>query len=176
MGANKLLISVVDDDAAIRKALRRLLSSADMNVATFDSGQAFLDSLANQSPDCLILDLHMPGISGLELLQGLSRIDVAVPTIVITAYDERAMECLAAGAQAYLRKPVDDQVLLSAIESAIRTHTVRALSERSIRDTNIAKPISFRLNSSAYSSSTSTAPLQPCPSRPRFLEVALLLV
>ena len=101
MGANKLLISVVDDDAAIRKALLRLLSSADMNVATFDSGQAFLDSLANQSPDCLILDLHMPGISGLEVLQGLSRIDEAVPTIVITAYDERAMECLAAGAQTY---------------------------------------------------------------------------
>ena len=125
MGSNKLLIAVVDDDAAIRKALRRLLSSADMNVATFDSGQAFLDSLADQSPDCLILDLHMPGITGLELLQGLSRIDVAVPTIVITAYDERAMECLAAGAQVYLRKPVDDQVLLSAIESAIRTHTVR---------------------------------------------------
>jgi len=125
MGANKLLIAVVDDDAAIRKALRRLLSSADMNVATFDSGQAFLDSLANQSPDCLILDLHMPGISGLELLQGLSRIDVVVPTIVITAYDERAMECLAAGAQVYLRKPVDDRVLLSAIESAIRTHAVR---------------------------------------------------
>ena len=126
MGANKLLIAVVDDDAAIRKALRRLLSSADMNVATFDSGQAFLDSLANQSPDCLILDLHMPGISGLQLLQALSRIDdVVVPTIVITAYDERAMECLAAGAQVYLRKPVDDHVLLSAIESAIRTHTVR---------------------------------------------------
>lgn len=125
MGANRLLIAVVDDDAAIRKAFQRLLSSADMNVATFDSGQAFLDSLANQSPDCLILDLHMPGISGLELLQGLSRIDVVVPTIVITAYDERAMECLAAGAQVYLRKPVDDRVLLSAIESAIRTHTVR---------------------------------------------------
>jgi FixJ family two-component response regulator len=125
METNKLLIAVVDDDAAIRKALRRLLSSADMNVATFDSGQAFLDSLANQAPDCPILDLHMPGISGLELLQGLSRIDVLVPTIVITAYDERAMECLAAGAQVYLRKPVDDKVLLSAIESAIRTHTVR---------------------------------------------------
>jgi FixJ family two-component response regulator len=125
MGANKLLIAVVDDDAAIRKALRRLLSSADMNVATFESGQAFLDSLANQSPDCLILDLHMPGITGLELLRGLSRIDVVVPTIVITAYDERAMECLAAGAQVYLRKPVDDHVLLSAIESATRTHIVR---------------------------------------------------
>ena len=125
MGANKLLIAVVDDDAAIRKALRRLLSSADMNVVTFESGQAFLDSLANQSPDCLILDLHMPGITGLELLRGLSRIDVVVPTIVITAYDERAMECLAAGAQVYLRKPVDDHVLLSAIESATRTHIVR---------------------------------------------------
>ena len=125
MGANKLRISVVDDDAGIRKALLRLFSSADMNAATFDSGRAFLDSLADRSPDCLILDLHMPGMSGLELLQELSRIGSCVPTIIITAYDEPALECLAAGAQTYLRKPVDDQVLLSAIENATRTHTVR---------------------------------------------------
>ena len=125
MEANKLLISVVDDDAAVRKALRRLLSSVDMSVATFDSGQAFLESLAVQSPDCLILDMHMPSISGLEVLHELSRIGAGVPTIVITAYDERATECLTAGAQIYLRKPVDDHVLLSAIESAIRTHSAR---------------------------------------------------
>ena len=125
MGANKLLIAVVDDDAGIRKALLRLFSSVDMNAVTFDSGQAFLDSLANRSPDCLILDLHMPGMTGLDLLRELSRIGLCVPTIVITAYDERAMECLAAGAQSYLRKPIDDHVLLSAIESAMRTHAVR---------------------------------------------------
>jgi FixJ family two-component response regulator len=124
MGENKLLISIVDDDASVRKALLRLFSSLHMNAAAFSSGQALIDSLANRSPDCLILDLHMPGIGGLELLRQLSRMGLSVPTIIITAYDEPEAECLAVGAQAYLRKPIDDQVLLSAIESAIRTHTV----------------------------------------------------
>jgi FixJ family two-component response regulator len=135
MGENKLLISIVDDDAGVRKALLRLLSSLDMNAATFDSGQAFLDSLAGGSPDCLILDLHMPGISGVELLRQLSRIGLRVPTIIITAYDEPEMQCLAAGAQAYLRKPIDEQVLLSAIKSAT-DNKARAgkIGNESIRD------------------------------------------
>ena len=118
MDANKLLVSIVDDDDGVRKALLRLLSSHDLNAETFGSGQAFLDSLANRSPDCLILDLHMPEISGLNVLQHLSRIGLRVPTIIITAYDEPEAHCLAAGALAYLRKPIDEQVLLAAIESA----------------------------------------------------------
>ena len=70
---DKLLISIVDDDESVRKALGRLLSSLDFHAETFDSGQDFLDSLADRWPDFLVLDLHMPGLSGLDVLQQLSR-------------------------------------------------------------------------------------------------------
>ena len=122
MGASKLLISVVDDDAAIRKALLRLFSAHDLDAVAFDSGPAFLDSLVSRCPDCLILDLHMPGISGLDVLRHLSRIGLSVPTIIITAHDDPEKQCLTAGAVAYLQKPIDEQVLLAAIASASRTN------------------------------------------------------
>jgi FixJ family two-component response regulator len=115
----KLRISVVDDDESVRKALGRLLSSLDYQAETFDSGRAFLDSLADRYPDFLVLDLHMPGLSGLDVLQQLTRTSVPVRVIVITAHDEpeTQTQCLAAGALAYLRKPLDEQVLLSAIRT-----------------------------------------------------------
>ena len=115
----KLRISVVDDDESVRKALGRLLSSLDYQAETFDSGRAFLDSLADRCPDFLVLDLHMPGLSGLDVLQQLTRTPVPVRVIVITAYDEpeTQAQCLAAGALAYLRKPLDEQVLLGAIRT-----------------------------------------------------------
>ena len=115
----KLRISVVDDDESVRKALGRLLSSLDYQAETFDSGRAFLDSLADRCPDFLVLDLHMPGLSGLDVLQQLSRTCVGVRAIIITAYDEpeTQTQCLAAGALAYLRKPLDEQVLLGAIRT-----------------------------------------------------------
>ena len=115
----KLRISVVDDDESVRKALGRLLSSLDYKAETFDSGRAFLDSLADRCPDFLVLDLHMPGLSGLDVLQQLTRTPVPVRVIVITAYDEpeTQTQCLAAGALAYLRKPLDEQVLLDAIRT-----------------------------------------------------------
>ena len=115
----KLRISVVDDDESVRKALGRLLSSLDYQAETFDSGRAFLDSLADRCPDFLVLDLHMPGLSGLDVLQQLTRTRVPVRVIVITAYDEpeTQTQCLAAGALAYLRKPLDEQVLLGAIRT-----------------------------------------------------------
>ena len=114
---DKLRISVVDNDESVRKALGRLLSSLDYQAETFDSGQAFLDSLADRCPDLLVLDLHMPGLSGLDVLQQLSRTRVGVRAIIITAYDEPETQnqCLAADALAYLRKPLDEQVLLAAI-------------------------------------------------------------
>ena len=115
----KLRISVVDDDESVRKALGRLLSSLDYQAETFDSGRAFLDSLADRCPDFLVLDLHMPGLSGLDVLQQLTRRVVPVRVIVITAHDEpeTQTQCLAAGALAYLRKPLDEQVLLAAIRT-----------------------------------------------------------
>ena len=115
-------VAIVDDEEPIRKALKRLMRAANLEAEGFASGAAFLDSLATRRPDCLILDLHMPGMSGLHVLQRLQQAGVRVPTIVITAYDEpeTRSHCLAAGAAAYLRKPFEDRLLLDAVASAAK--------------------------------------------------------
>jgi len=115
-------VAIVDDEEPIRKALKRLMRAANLEAEAFASGAAFLDSLATRRPDCLILDLHMPGMTGLHVLQRLQQSGAQVPTIVITAYDEpeTCSQCLAAGAAAYLRKPFDDRLLLDAVASAAK--------------------------------------------------------
>jgi FixJ family two-component response regulator len=121
MGKQSILVAVVDDDQAIRKALQRLFSALDFDAETFASGQEFLDSLATKRPDCVVIDLHMPGLTGSDILRRLALGNVRVPTIIITAHDapESRTQCLAAGAAAYLRKPFNDQVLLDAIAKAV---------------------------------------------------------
>ena len=116
------LVAVVDDEPSVRKALRRLLASAKFHVLAFASGREFLDSLPAQRPDCLVLDLHMPGMSGIDVQQELIRLGERLPIVVITALDEpeSRAKCLASGAKAYLIKPIDDRTLLEAIDSAMR--------------------------------------------------------
>ncbi len=118
-------VAIVDDEEPIRKALERLLRAAHLEAEVFASGAAFLDSLADRRPDCLILDLHMPGMTGLHVLQHLKQSGMELPTIVITAHDEPEARvlCMAAGAAAYLRKPFECQTLLDAVASATQTRT-----------------------------------------------------
>jgi FixJ family two-component response regulator len=115
------IIAVVDNEPSVRKALLRLLRAAGLDVHVFASGREFLDSLAASHYDCLVLDLHMPGVSGFDVQRDPAFSHVGVPTVVITAHDEPGtrQKCLSLGAAAYLRKPVDDKELLSAIEDAI---------------------------------------------------------
>ena len=114
-----LTVAIVDDEASVRKALNRVLSASHINARTYESGQQFLDALGSHQPDCVILDLHLPGMSGPEIQSALRLIDRAIPVIVITAFDdaEARAKCLASGACAYLLKPLDEQVLLNAISS-----------------------------------------------------------
>src|SRR5262245_19007606 len=114
-------VAVVDDEATVRKALRRLLAASGLAVETFASGQEFLDSLARQKPDCVILDLHMPGLTGLGVQRELARTGVRLPPVIITAYDdaEWRVQCLDAGAAHYLLKPLDGRTLLDAIATAV---------------------------------------------------------
>jgi FixJ family two-component response regulator len=115
-------VAIVDDEEPIRKALKRLMRAANLEAEVFASGADFLDSLARRRPDCVILDLHMPGMSGLHVLQRLQQSGLQLPAIVITAYDEPETRnhCLAAGASAYLRKPLEDRLLLDAVASAAK--------------------------------------------------------
>lgn len=122
MPAAPPFVVVVDDEEPIRKALCRLLRACGMIAEGFASGQVFLDSLAARRADCLLLDLHMPGLGGLEVLQQVRMLSRTLPTIVITGYDEpdTRSNCLAAGALGYLRKPLDEHSLLEAINNAVR--------------------------------------------------------
>ena len=115
------VIAVVDDEEPIRKALSRLMGTAGYEVETFESGTAFLARVEQHAPDCLVLDLHMPGVNGFEVQARLGQTAPSLPIVVITGHDipEAGERVLAAGAAAYLRKPVDGQTLLDAIASAI---------------------------------------------------------
>jgi len=115
------LLAVVDDDEDVRVALTRLVSSAGFAVETFASGAEFLRSVRDHEPDCVVLDLHMPEISGFDVQGALASGHPAVPVVVMTGHDTPESRARAdeLGATAYLCKPVNDDTLLAAIGNAI---------------------------------------------------------
>ena len=118
---HKPLIAVVDDDQSIREALKNLISSVGFEVKLFASAEEYLDSDTPSQTDCAILDVRLPGITGLELQQRLVAEEQSIPVIVITAQgdDKTHDEAVAAGAIAFLKKPVTEAALLTAVESAL---------------------------------------------------------
>jgi FixJ family two-component response regulator len=114
------MIAVLDDDEPVRKAVLRLLRSAGYAACGFTSGQDLLASWASVRPDCVVLDLQMPGLSGLDVHRRLSAGGARVPTIMITASDEQGVleNCLVDGASTCLRKPLEAHLLLAAIARA----------------------------------------------------------
>jgi FixJ family two-component response regulator len=122
MAGDMPLLAIVDDDADVRIALVRLVSSAGCAVDSFATGAEFLMSIEHRVPDCVVLDLHMPGMSGFEVQSALARANPGLPVVVITGHEtvESRNRALALGARAYLAKPVDHDALLAAIEDATR--------------------------------------------------------
>jgi FixJ family two-component response regulator len=117
------LIHVVDDDPSVCRALKRLLRSWGMQVRTFESGQEFLS--AQSSPhdaDCSVIDVQMPGMTGLEVQDHMNRAGIDVPVIFITAHEEEGVEehALRAGAVGFLRKPFTDEALVGLIRDALQ--------------------------------------------------------
>src|SRR5262245_12728042 len=115
-------IAVVDDEASVRTMLKRVLRHAGYEVAAFGSGEKFLASLAVQVPACVIVDLHMPGLSGLDLQSQLRAIRIDIPAIFITASDDPALDSIVHGAhgKTLLRKPFPSEELLNAVAAALR--------------------------------------------------------
>jgi FixJ family two-component response regulator len=111
------LISIVDDDEGIRQALKSLIDSVGFRAEVFDSGEKFLDSPYLSQTDCLIADVRMPGMTGLELQDRLSAAGHGIPIVFISAHDDREARArgLRAGAIDFLQKPFSEDSLLGAI-------------------------------------------------------------
>jgi FixJ family two-component response regulator len=116
------VIAIVDDDESVRQALKSLMRSVGFNVETFASAEDFLKADCLQATACLLLDLRLPGISGLELQRQLGAARRRVPVIFITAHGNEAdqREALEGGAIDFLRKPFSEEALLKAVHSALR--------------------------------------------------------
>ena len=115
------VVYVVDDDASVRRALTRLIKSVNLHARVFDSAQDFLDSARMDEPSCLILDVRMPGLSGLDLQKLLRDSDLDMPVVFITGHGNVPMSVRAMknGASDFLEKPFDDQDLLDAVHKAL---------------------------------------------------------
>lgn len=120
-GASLGYIAIVDDDEAVRRAVTRLIRTFSYHFQTYGSGITFLDSLSTRVPACLIVDLQMDDMTGLELLHHLAVMGLRIPTIVVTARDESGIRHAPeiSGALAFLVKPVMRDPLLKAIEAAM---------------------------------------------------------
>jgi FixJ family two-component response regulator len=115
------LVAIVDDDDSVRGTLQELLRSAGFSSRAFDSAEAFLGSGDQQETACLITDIRMPGMSGLELQAKLNSERCRIPTIFITAHgdEEMRLQALRAGAVEFLPKPFDDEVLIESVRAAL---------------------------------------------------------
>ena len=114
-------VAVVDDEAPVRIALGRLLRLADYKVGAFASGEEFLASLAISQPACVLLDVHMPGLTGFDVLERMRAAHIDIPVIFITASDARDVDQTASQSGArLLRKPFSNDVLLAAVEAALQ--------------------------------------------------------
>ena len=119
--SNEPLIHIIDDDPAVRDSLAFLLGSADLATRTYESAGAFLERLAELEPGCVVTDVRMPGMSGLELLHRLNTLEVTLPVVVITGHGDVALavEAMKGGAIDFIEKPFDDDQILSVLKAAL---------------------------------------------------------
>lgn len=135
MTESEPVVFVVDDDLAIRESLRYLIESVSLRVVTFDSAQAFLDHYNPEQWGCLILDVRMPGMGGLELQQKLANQHNCMPIIILTGHGDvpMAVRAMKTGAVDFIEKPFSDQVLLDRIQHTLDVHR-KQLDETRTKD------------------------------------------
>jgi two-component system response regulator FixJ len=136
------IVHVIDDDEAVRQSLEFLLRASGLAAKTYDSASAFLNALPPAGSGCVITDVRMPGISGIDLLRGLGERRIKMPVIVITGHGDvpLAVEAMKAGAVDFLEKPFDDELLLWSVRLALNRSQENAdrESERAELDARLA--------------------------------------
>jgi FixJ family two-component response regulator len=132
--AHEAVVFVIDDDASVREGLKSLFESVGLHVELFPSGSDFLASQIPDVPSCLILDVRLPGMSGLEFQRELKRVNIRLPIVFVTGHGDIAMSVRAmkAGAVEFLTKPYRDQDLLDAVSTALKWDRRRREYEKSI--------------------------------------------
>src|SRR5580692_4005878 len=120
------VIHIVDDDASFRKAISRLLTVSGFEVAEYESAAVFLGAIAEARPGCILLDVQMPTLNGLQLQQELAKLSRSWPIIFMTGHGDipTSVRAIKAGAEDFLSKPVSKQILLEAIERALVQHAI----------------------------------------------------
>ena len=128
------IVFVVDDDPSVRRAIKRLVGSVRLEVELFGSAQEFLRSKRPDAPSCLVLDIRLPGVSGLDFQRELAQANIHIPIIFITAHGDIPMtvRAMKAGAVEFLTKPFRDQDLLDAIQIALERDRARRQQEAEI--------------------------------------------
>ena len=136
MSEAQALVVVIDDDPDIRNALQGLLETVDLQAALYATASEFLASKRPQGPCCIVVDVRLPGLSGLDFQQQLARENIPIPVIFITGHGDIPMSVRAmkAGAVEFLTKPLRDQDLLDAIQAALRHDRARLEDERKVAD------------------------------------------
>jgi FixJ family two-component response regulator len=134
----KPTVFIVDDDAAIRFAMQALMDSVNLNHEIFESGDAFLERITEQRPGCLVLDIRMPGLGGLELQEELIKRGNTLPIIFITGHGDvpMAVEAMQKGAVDFIQKPFRDQELLDRIREALATDEERREEQQQHAEVN----------------------------------------
>lgn len=136
MSEPKAIVFIVDDDEAVRKSLGRLILSAGLEVETFESAQQFLASPRADVLSCLVLDVKLPGLSGLDLQKQMAEIAIEIPIVFITGHGDipTSVRAMKAGAVEFLTKPFRDQDLLDAIQQAIHSDRNRRQQQAGTAD------------------------------------------
>jgi FixJ family two-component response regulator len=131
-----MLVYVVDDDVSAREGVARLIRSAGLTAKTFASGEEFLAAARSKIPGCLILDVNLPGLNGLDLQQKIAKSDTGVPIVFLTGYGDIPMTVRAvkAGASNFLTKPVDSEELLKAVRQALERSRLALARETEMQE------------------------------------------
>ena len=139
MRESDAIIAIVDDDPSVRQGLQRLIRSAGWKPETFATAQEFLDRPRAEAPSCLVLDLQLPGLSGLDLQKQMAEVGLATPIVFLTGHGDipASVKAMKAGAVEFLTKPFDERDLLQAIQEAVerdRRNRQQHAALRELRD------------------------------------------